>query len=165
MTISKAVAEAVKDLAFQESHFVPVMFYPETWTHVTAPPRKWKRETFPPTPRKRIPKEPGVYIFVLMREIFGFPHGNAVFYIGKATSLYERIGAYLADVDRPLLQTKRPLAWRMLNQWDGHLLYFYTTTQDAKSAESLETELLEAFRPPFNKQFEATTSQFVRAFL
>ena len=125
----------------------------------------WSQADFPPNPRSDIPKKPGVYAFVLMTDLFGFPHGNALFYIGKATNLYERIGAYISEVDRRFLRTQRPQVWRMLNLWDGHLQYFYATTPDKDTAEQLEGHMIEAFRPPFNKQYEGSTSKSMRAFI
>ena len=102
---------------------------------------------------------------MVMTDLFGFPHSNGLFYIGKATNLYDRVGAYIGDLDLRLLRTKRPLVWRMLNQWNGHLKYFYTTTLDKDAAKALEGHMIEAFRPPFNRQYEGSTSKTMRAFV
>jgi hypothetical protein len=37
-------------------------------------------------------------------------------------------------------------------------------TQDVAEAEEFEKEMLKAFRPHFNKQYDAETSQVMRAF-
>lgn len=165
MPVAPAVEKDISDLALQDFHHVPMMFYPKAWAAAPAVALHWAKSDFPPNPRNGIPKQPGVYVFVVMTNLFDFPHGNALFYIGKATNLYQRIGAYIGDVNIRLLRTKRPLVWRMLNQWNGHLYYFYATTADAAAADTLESQMIEAFRPPFNKQYEATTSQSVRAFI
>ena len=117
-----------------------------------------------PNPRSSIPKKPGVYVFVVTTDVFDFPCANGLFYIGKATNLYERISAYIGDENKLLLNTKRPLVWRMLNVWSGHLKYFYTTTADVAAAEHLETQMMTALRPPCNRQYDATTSKTMRAF-
>ena len=152
-------------MAFQESHHVSMLFYPAAWESAPPVPCTWVGNEFPPNPRKKIPKKPGVYVFVVRTDIFNFPHASGLFYVGKATNLYERIGAYITDVNKRKLRTKRPLVWRMLNAWDGHLQYFYTITSDVAAAKVLEDQMLNAFIPPFNKQYDATTSTTVRAFL
>lgn len=165
MTTSAAVKQDLIDLAFQESHHVSMLFYPDAWAKAPIVSCVWMGNDFPPIPRSKIPKQPGVYAFVVKTNLFDFPHATGLFYIGKAMNLYDRVGAYMSDVDRRKLQTARPLVWRMLNQWDGHLQYFYTITADVAAAELLEEQMLSAFIPPFNKQYEATTSAMVRAFL
>jgi hypothetical protein len=165
LPVSAAVQDDIYDLAFQGLHDVPMMFFPQAWNAAPNMPMVWSQSEFPPNPRSGIPKQPGVYVFVVMNDLFGFPHGNGLFYIGKATNLYERVGAYLGDVDLRLLRTKRPLVWRMLNQWNGHLKYFYTTTPNKSAAKKLEGHMIEAFRPPFNRQYEGSTSKTMRAFI
>jgi len=54
-------------------------------------------QRLPPEPKVDIPKKPGVYVFVVTTDVFNFPCANGLFYIGKATNLYERIGAYIGD--------------------------------------------------------------------
>ena len=154
----------IKDLAFRNGHHVRMMFYPPSWK--TAPSTKvtWSSEDFPPVPKSLIPTQPGVYVFVVMTNLFGFDHGNGLFYIGKATNLNERIDAYIGEIGKRFVGRKRPLVWRMINQWHGHLKYYYTTTKDVAEAEILEDQMLTAFQPPFNKQFDATTSAARRAF-
>lgn len=122
------------------------------------------RSDFPPNPRSSIPKQPGVYVFVVMTDVFDFPCANGLFYVGKARNLYERISAYIGDENKRFLNSTRPLVWRMLNVWSGHLKYFYTTTADVNAAELLETQMMNALRPPFNRQYDATTSKTMRAF-
>jgi excinuclease UvrABC nuclease subunit len=165
LPVSAAVQADIYDLAFQGFHDVQMMFLPQAWSAAPNMPMTWKQADFPPNPRSDIPKKPGVYVFVVMTDLFGFPHGNALFYIGKATSLNKRIGKYIDDVDVRLLRTQRPLVWRMLNQWNGHLQYFYTITPDLSAAELLESHMIEAFRPPFNRRYEGITSKTMRAFI
>lgn len=165
MAMSAMAKQDLVDLAFQESHHVSMFFLPNAWLKTPKISCDWTGTEFPPKKRKDIPKKPGVYVFVVKTNLFDFPHASGLFYIGKATNLYERIGAYISDVDRRKLSTRRPLVWRMLNQWNGHLQYFYSITSDVAAAGVLENQMLSAFIPPFNKQYEATTSAMVRAFL
>lgn len=163
-SLSAGVAQDIQDLALLDFHKVEMLFLPPAWVAAPSIPCTWVRSEFPPTTRSSIPKKPGVYVFVVMADVFDFPCASGLFYVGKATNLYERIGAYIGDENKRFLNTTRPLVWRMLNVWSGHLKYFYTTTADVAAAEHLETQMMNALRPPFNRQYDATTSKTMRAF-
>lgn len=163
-SLSAGVEQDIQDLALLDFHKVEMLFLPPAWAAAPTISCKWVRSDFPPNPRSSIPKKPGVYVFVVTTDVFDFPSANGLFYVGKAKSLYERISAYIGDENIQLLNTKRPLVWRMLNLWSGHLKYFYTTTTDVKAAERLETQMINALRPPFNRRYDATTSKAMRAF-
>jgi hypothetical protein len=162
--LSAGVHQDLMDLALLDFHRVEMLFLPPAWAAAPTIPCTWVRSDFPPILRSSIPKKPGVYVFVVTTEVFDFPCANGLFYVGKATNLYERIGAYIGDENKLFLNSTRPLVWRMLNLWSGHLKYFYTTTADVSEAEHLETQMRDALRPPFNRQYEATTSKSMRAF-
>lgn len=163
-TLSSGVAQDIQDLALLDFHKVEMLFLPPAWGAAPSISCTWMRSDFPPSTRSSIPKKPGVYVFVVMANVFDFPFASGLFYVGKATNLYERIGAYIGDENKRFLNTTRPLVWRMLNVWSGHLKYFYTTTVDVAAAEHLETQMINALRPPFNRQYDATTSKTMRAF-
>ena len=84
--------------------------------------------------------------------------------MGKATNLYQRIGAYIRERSLNFSDTRRPHIWRMINQWDGRLKYYFSTTENECDAKALEEEMINAFRPYFNRQYDAETSQVMRAF-
>ncbi len=154
----------VNDLAVIESHRVRVMYYPQGWDDANDLQLEWEIVNFPPQPRNMIPKEPGVYAFVLEPNLFSLSPANGLFYIGKATNLYQRIGAYIRELNIEFIKSKRPHIWRMLNRWNGHFKYYYSLTDTVRKAEQIEEEMLKALRPPFNKQYDAETSQVMRAF-
>jgi hypothetical protein len=158
------IEEDLNDLAFVGTHTVEMLFLPTAWAVATHSPKVWAEVVFPPVERGDIPKEPGVYAFVVKTELFDFPFAGGLFYVGKATNLYERIGAYIGEQTKRLNESTRPFVWKMINRWRGHLRYLYTITADVAAAETLENEMLNAFRPPFNKRYEATVSQTMRAF-
>jgi hypothetical protein len=163
-SLSAGIRQDILDLALLDFHRVEMLFLPPAWAAAPAIPCTWTRSEFPPRTRSRIPKAPGVYVFVVTTDVFSFPCANGLLYVGKATNLYERIGAYIGEENKRLLNTERPLVWRMLNVWSGHLKYFYTTTFDVAAAEHLEIQMMNALRPPFNRQYDATTSKTMRAF-
>ncbi|MES2741666.1 MAG: hypothetical protein V4754_12040 [Pseudomonadota bacterium] len=163
-TAATSTAKDIHDLAHANAHFVTMMFLPEAWQKAAVLSPSWRKTSFPPVPRSTLPKLPGVYVFVVTPNIFDFDSGNALFYVGKATSLYHRVAAYIGEIDKEFKLSNRPMVWRMLNQWKGHLQYFFTTTATVELAEQLEDEMIRAFRPPFNKQYDAETSKIMRAF-
>lgn len=164
MPTTTEINQDIHDLAFVRSHMVEMAYYPKAWADATPSSHVWNKVTFPPTNRAEIPKVPGVYAFVVKSELFDFPFASGLFYVGKATCLYDRVGAYIGEQGKRFIDSDRPHIWRMINQWKGHLLYLYTITADVASAELLENKMLSAFRPHFNHRFEATVSQTMRAF-
>lgn len=156
--------QTINDLAHAKLHKVEMMFFPQAWQAASAVSLTWHQIDFPPTPNS-LPRTPGVYIFVVSPNIFDFDWATGLFYVGKATSLHSRISAYIAEIDKDFQTTNRPLVWTMVNQWNGHLKYFYTTTATVEVAEGLEDEMIEAFRPPFNSRYKAETSRVMRAFV
>lgn len=158
--------DIVKDLAYMNQHNVEMFFFPESWARAQDQPGlKWKVESFPPKPRRLIPKKPGVYVFVVEPEMFNFKPANGLFYIGKATSLYERVGKYITDLNAKYdSKDTRAHIWMMLNQWNGHLKYHYVTTDTVAEAEKLEDQMILAFKPHYNKKLDAKTARAEKAF-
>ncbi|MCF7519390.1 GIY-YIG nuclease family protein [Pseudoalteromonas sp. L21] len=154
----------VIDLAIIESHQIKVMFYPQAWKDSQNFVLDWQIVDFPPDPRNLIPNSSGVYAFVVEPNLFSLVPANGLFYIGKATNLYQRIGAYISELGKDFERSTRPHIWKMLNRWNGHFKYYYSTTDNVEQAEQFEEEMLKALRPPFNKQYDAVTSQVMRAF-
>lgn len=158
------VAQDLHDLAFVQSHEVTMRFLPSAWAVAPNVKQSWVRTEFPPAKRNTIPKEPGVYTFVVATDLFDFPAASGLFYVGKATNLYDRIGAYIGEISKQFSRSRRPHVWNMINRWNGHLRYYYTTTIDVAVAESLETDMMNALLPPFNRQYDATMGPTLRAF-
>lgn len=156
--------QVIIDLALQDLHRVDMMFYPKLWESAPHESYTWIETDFPPEPRSIIPKEPGVYAFVVMTSIFNFPAASGLFYIGKAKDLYSRVGAYMGDSNSDFFFCPRPRVWRMLKMWAGHLKYFYTTMPDVESAEILESKMLNAFIPHFNRHIDGEIGRMERAF-
>lgn len=155
--------QSLNDLAMAHSHNVEMMLYPVAWKAAAAISPTWHSIPFPPKEKKVIPKKPGVYVFVVTPNVFSLEPTTALFYVGKATSLYARMGAYIGEVDKDFKVTARPMVWKMINKWNGHLRLYFTITADVDAAEDLENEMLNALRPPFNKEYEAEVSQVMRA--
>lgn len=154
----------INDLAIVESHFIKMMFYPDAWAAVQNRSLVWHEISFPPNPRSIVPNQPGVYAFVVEPSLFSLAPANGLFYVGKATNLYQRISPYIRELSIQFVDSTRPHVWKMLRRWNGSMRYYYSVTNDVREAEEIEDDLINAFRPPFNKQYPAESSQVMRAF-
>lgn len=83
----------------------------------------------------KIPDVPGVYFF---------KQGRKVLYIGKATSLRDRVRSYFAN---DLMETRGPLLVKMLQ--DATDLK-WQTTDSVLEALIWESKLIRKYQPPFN---------------
>jgi len=155
----------IHDLAFVKFHEVPMTFYPKAWNDFGDDHKYiWEEVEFPPVPLKKIPKSPGVYVFVVGPSIFNFRYANGLFYVGKATSLYSRISSYISELGSDFKKSTRPRVWNMINTWNGYLRYFYTITDSVEEAEKLESQMLQALIPPFNDRIDGYIGKIEKAF-
>ena len=163
--LSAEVLGDIFDLAFHGSIFeVRMQYSTRAWNDAKSSSHAWTEVAFPPDPRSLVPDEPGVYVFVVKPDLFGLPATSGLLYVGKAKSLYDRVGHYMSEINKRHALTKRPHIWRMVNVWNGHLRYLFTTTATVTDAEDLEDRMLDALLPYFNKEFPAETSSRQRAF-
>jgi len=85
---------------------------------------------------KKLPDTPGVYFFL-------GPH-KEILYIGKATSLRDRVRSYFSS---DLLKTRSPLIHKMVGEAST---IDFKTTDSVLEALLLEADLIKKFQPPFN---------------
>jgi len=163
--LSNEVLSDIVDLAFHGAIYeVRMQYSTKAWAAATSSNHTWTELAFPPNPRSAVPNLPGVYVFLVRPDLFSLLQTSGLLYVGKATNLYQRVGAYISEINKRHSFTTRPHIWRMLNVWNGHLRYLYTTTSTVTDAENLEDRMLEALLPYFNKEFPAETSSRQRAF-
>ena len=84
----------------------------------------------------KLPDSPGVYFFVNKQK--------KILYIGKATSLNDRVKSYFAS---DLIQTRGPLIVRMVEEADK---IEFRKTASVLEALLLEADLIKKFKPKFN---------------
>jgi hypothetical protein len=164
--LSSEVLFDITDLAVNGGAIfnVQMQYSTNAWSSAKSSSHVWNELAFPPDPRSAVPDQPGVYVFVVRPDLFNLPQTSGLLYVGKATNLYQRVGAYISEINTRLASSRRPHIWRMVNVWNGHLRYLYTTTSTVAEAENLEDRMLEALLPYFNKEFPAETSHRIRAF-
>lgn len=83
----------------------------------------------------KLPDTPGVYIF---------KRGSDILYIGKATSLRDRVRSYF---NKDVVSTRSPLVSKMLNEFDT---IDHIKTDSVLEALVLEAHLIKKHQPPAN---------------
>ena len=83
----------------------------------------------------KLPDAPGVYLF---------KHGDTILYIGKATSLRDRVKSYMS---KGIFDTRSPLIAKMLTQFDA---IEHIKTDSVLEALVLEAHLIKKYQPEAN---------------
>jgi len=83
----------------------------------------------------KLPSTPGVYIF---------KHGDKILYIGKATSLKDRVRSYF---NKDIIATRSPLVFKMLQEFDN---LEHIKTDSVLEALVLEAHLIKKHQPSAN---------------
>jgi len=91
-----------------------------------------------------LPEEPGVYFFKKKAGLSGTSKKPEILYIGKATSLRDRVRSYLSD---DLIKTRGRLLVDMVTLADT---IEYQTTDSVLEAYLLENELIKVHQPRYN---------------
>ena len=94
-------------------------------------------------PKKKLPDAPGVYFFT---------KGRSILYIGKATSLRDRVRSYFA---KDLLEIRSALIVRMVSEASGIRV---EKTDSVLEALILEAALIKRHQPHYNTKEKSDTS-------
>lgn len=101
--------------------------------------------------RKKLPDTPGVYLFLGMRKDHGI-QGREVLYVGKATSLHDRVRSYFS---KDLIDARGPSIVQMVaNARDIKAM----PTDSVLEALLLEADLIRRYKPPYNSKAKDNTS-------
>jgi excinuclease ABC subunit C len=95
----------------------------------------WKIERWKEEKIKRLPDSPGVYFFL---------RGKKIIYIGKATSLRDRVRSYFSG---NIEETRGPLIVKMLNEFTD---IKFQKTDSVLEALILEANLIKKYQPEAN---------------
>ena len=99
--------------------------------------------------RSKIPRDKGIYCFVLQPKLVNFFETTYLFYIGKTNrTLWVRYKEYLdeqAGKGKP-----RNKVFEMLNQYTDYLYFYYTSIPASADVDSCEEKLLNIFVPRVN---------------
>jgi hypothetical protein len=142
---------------------------PKAWKALRiSPALQWKHVNFGTAAAASIPKQRGVYAFIVSPSCEHTPPMSYLMYIGisghsgrKTGTLYKRYHAYLQEVKT----LKRPKIHYMLTKWSGHVQFHFSTVGVRCDLAKLEAQLNDTFIPPCNdNDFSASIRSEVAAF-
>ena len=118
---------------FLREHSFKVFLWPAAWKDAKVPvPLNWSEVEFTAASRNLIPKEKGIYAFVIeICDSIMPPHG-VIAYIGQTGhesggTLRKRFGEYLRDKGRG---SKRPLVEDLFTLWSADLKFCFAEIKD-----------------------------------
>ena len=126
----------------------------------------WRSVQFQIKQAESIPNARGVYAFMIERTDKNLPPHGYVMYVGKAGdgkhSLRKRFKDYFQEKKRP----KRQHIYRMLNQWESVLSFYFAQIENPEiELTDVETALNDALLPPLSKNdFSANVRKALNAF-
>ena len=104
-------------------------------------------------PKKKLPDTPGVYFFLgRPKRDEGGKKGRAILYIGKATSLRDRVKSYFG---KDLIDTRGPLIVKMVEEASSIAVQ---KTDSVLEALILEAALIKRHQPHYNTKEKSDTS-------
>lgn len=138
---------------------------PLQWRNFNITGLTWHKVRFCEENRLTIPEVRGVYCFMIEHRNDSFPPHGYMAYVGlvgqgNSRTLRIRYADYLRDQNRP----KRIHIYELLTRWKNCIYFYYAPVPDRrKSLAKIETALLDAIVPPFNKKdFTGTFGGVVR---
>ena len=134
-----------------------LVLLPAEWEKLKLPVTlNWKIKRFNKRTAPKVPKDyGGVYAFVVKPSIAAFSHASYLLYIGRTQGkegFYQRYRNYLAQSIEK--KNRRPTLRQMFDKWPDHLWFCFARLDlDGQKLNAVESALLKAFLPPFNRQF------------
>lgn len=147
------------DLDFQEEgdfllHIKKFFLHPDSWidpNNQLPINLTWKKTKFTKLNRSKVPLKSGIYAFVLAPEYKNLFQTSYLFYAGKTNrTLSDRFGEYLREKEGKGKPRKK--VFKMLNQYEGYLYFFYSEIQNAVNVDNCEKCILDTFVPHINVQ-------------
>jgi excinuclease UvrABC nuclease subunit len=145
------------DLDFKEEgkiqiHIKKFFLLPEYWekpgnqfpTHLV-----WNSKKFSKQNKNIIPLKKGIYAFVLIPKYDNFIETKYLFYVGKTNrTLRKRFSEYFSEKEGKGKPRKK--VFKMLNQYDGYLYFYYSEITNTSDVDECEERLLNTFVPHVN---------------
>lgn len=133
-------------------HIRKFLLYPDYWSNpenILSVEMDWSFCEFTPDNRDSIPRQRGVYCFVVSPKYPKLFRTQYLFYVGKTNrTLWERYKEYLDDQKGKGKPRKK--VFEMLNLYKGHLLFYYAPLPSAPVVDLCEEKLLNVFVPHIN---------------
>ena len=137
---------------------------PQRWGDCDLPvDLQWECVKFSQDNRDNISSDKfGIYAFMLEPNFIGPPKAAYLLYIGKTERDFRvRYGEYLYEGSKGFARL-----WisRMLERWNGHILFHYAPIDDVCLLGQTEEALLNACIPPYNRKFTGRVGSAITAF-
>ena len=138
-------------------HIWRICLWPMQWATCSST-LDWHEVTLENAGKSNVPNTAGLYSLVVQPSIGGHPSCSYLMYVGKAVNLRKRFGDYLKRE-----RLKRPKIVRLLEMYAGYLVFCYSTV-GRDDLETMEAQLINAFVPPCNSEFEGVVQAARGAF-
>ena len=123
----------------------------------------WEIHPFQQDQIDEIPKDPGIYSFVVQPGIADHPYCSYLMYVGMTERpLRERFTEYFRE--KRDATNGRPKLLKMLNVYQDYLHFCCSAIAETERIKEIEDELLNAFIPPCNDQYPTEISRVMKAF-
>lgn len=145
-----------------KSHTHQFTLWPDRWRGCNLKySLSWNTYAFSKASISSIPKNPGVYAFLIQPRIASDLNTSYLIYIGMSKNLRGRFVKYLREFKS---KSGRPKIVSWLFPYTDYLYFSYTLVNPPNTPKSLEDELIKAFIPPANDRFPAEVRRVVKAF-
>ena len=135
------------------THRYEFFLLPRLWSEYKVKRQfSWDVVKFRTANRSTIPKESGLYTFLLQPSIACHPSCSNLMYVGKSKDLCVRYAKYLTTEQHP---SGRPKLRRFLYLYKGYIWFCYCKVP-RKFLDEYEDALIEAYVPPLNSDLPAT---------
>lgn len=145
------------------AHRYEFFLWPRQWeAYNLSDSFNWKIHPFQRNQARHIPREPGIYSFVIQPGVASHPHCSYIMYIGRTCyTLHSRFSRYLREQNDPQGRSK---VVRFLNKYHGYTYFCCSIISETEQIEKIEDALIRAFLPPCNSQFPAEIRPVIGAF-
>ena len=140
------------------------VLWPQQWeAHNLSDLFNWEIHPFKREQIDEIPREPGIYSFVVQPGIANYPYCSYLMYVGMTERpLRERFREYFSEKYNAI--DGRPKIVKLLNVYQDYLHFCCLTIAETERIKEIEDELLNAFIPPCNDQYPTEISRVMKAF-
>lgn len=128
---------------------------PEVWRSFKPKVKlEWKEVKFTPAARSKIPKQRGIYAFIVRSPSEFLPSHGFVMYIGITGDQNSRtLRNRYQDYVREQKEMRRPRLHYLLTKFSKDLIFSYAPIPDPnEDLATLETTLCDAIIPPMNER-------------
>ena len=132
------------------------ILYPTHWQNYPNQVQlAWNKLKFTKQNLTNVPNnQSGVYSFVAEAGIANHPACSYLLYIGitEKQNFRKRYQQYLQE---PQKRKPRMHIAKMINNWSGHLWFYYAQISQTNLISTIEDDLITAFTPPYNYEYPA----------